>query len=261
MRLLKVTKGKVFFEGKDLSRFGGRRMRSMRRHMQMIFEDPSNSLNPSMTVEEILTEPLRIHNLTKGNECKEQVAELLRMVELEPYMAQLHPSEFSVGQRQRIQIAQALTLRPSFIVCDNPVSALDVSIQAQVVAMLIRLREEFNLTYLFIAHDLAVVRNISDRVMVMYVGKIMETASTDELFDNPLHPYTQALLSAVLIPDPRVERERKVIILSGELPSSINPPSGCRFHPRCSRTRDICKEQVPELRNRWGEHWVACHLI
>lgn len=261
LRLLKITEGKVFFEGKDLGKLSGRKMRSMRRHIQMIFEDPSNSLDPCMLVEDILTEPMQIHNLPKDKEYKEQVAELLRMVELEPYMAKRHPNEFSAGQRQRIEIARALALRPSFIVCDNPVSALDVSIQAQVVTMLIRLRQELNLTYLFIAHDLAVVRNISDRVLVMYVGKIMETASADELFDNALHPYTQALLSAVLTPDPAAERQRKVILLPGELPSSIEPPSGCRFHPRCNRAIDICKEQLPELRSKGHEHWVACHRV
>ncbi|MFC2072153.1 ABC transporter ATP-binding protein [Chloroflexota bacterium] len=261
LRLLKITGGKVFFEGKDLGKLSGRKMRSMRRHIQMIFEDPSKSLDPSMCVEDIIAEPMKIHNLVKGKEYKEQVAELLRMVELEPYMAMRKPHEFSTGQRQRIEIARVLSLRPSFIVCDNPVSALDVSIQAQVVTMLIKLRQEFNLTYLFIAHDLAVVRNISDRVLVMYVGKIMETAGTDELFDNALHPYTQALLSAVLTPDPAAERKRKVIILPGEMPSSINPPSGCRFHPRCNRVIDICKEQEPELENIGNDHWVACHRV
>ncbi|MFC1899753.1 ABC transporter ATP-binding protein [Chloroflexota bacterium] len=261
MRLLKITSGKVFFDGKDITKFGTRKMRSIRRNMQMIFEDPIRALNPSMTVEDIITEPFRIHKLAKSDELEELAAELLTMVQLEPYMARRYPHEFSAGQRQRVQIARALALKPDFIVCDNPVSALDVSIQAQVVSMLVRLREELNLTYLFIAHDLAVVRNISDRVMVMYVGKIMETAGTDELFNNPLHPYTQALLSAVLIPDPVAERQRKVILLPGEVPSSINPPSGCRFHPRCSRTEDICKEKVPELLNKGNEHWVACHLV
>jgi len=261
LRLLKITGGKVFYEGQDLGKLGSSRMRSMRRNIQMVFEDPSRSLDPCMIVEDILAEPMLIHNLAKGNECKEQVAELLRMVELEPYMARRHPNEFSAGQRQRLEIARALALRPSFIVCDNPVSALDVSIQAQVVAMLMKLQEELNLTYLFIAHDLAVIRNISDRVLVMYVGKIMETANVNELFDNPLHPYTQALLSAVLTPDPSAERERKVIILPGEIPSSITPPSGCRFHPRCDRIIDLCKEQQPELKKIGSQHWVACHRV
>ena len=261
LRLLKITGGKVFFEGKDLGKLSSRKMTSMRRHIQMIFEDPSRSLDPCMFVGDILAEPLKIHNLAKGKECMERVAELLRLVELEPYMANRHPNEFSAGQRQRLEIARVLALRPRFIVCDNPVSALDVSIQTQIVAMLMGLQEEFDLTYLFIAHDLAVVRNISDRVLVMYVGKIMETADTDELFDNPLHSYTQALLSAVLTPDPRAERERKVIILPGEMPSSINPPSGCRFHPRCDRAIDICNEQEPELENIGGQHWVACHRV
>jgi len=261
LRLLEITRGKVSFEGKDLGKLSGKKMRSMRRNMQMIFEDPHSSINPTMFVEDIIAEPLRVHKLVKGKEYKEQVAELLRMVELEPYMAGRYPTEFSAGQRQRISIARVLGLKPSFIVCDNPVSALDVSIQAQIVSMLMRLQEEFNLTYLFIAHDLAVVRNISNRVLVMYVGKIMETANTDELFDNPLHPYTQALLSAVLTPDPVAERQRKVIILPGEMPSSITPPTGCRFHPRCNRVIDVCKEQEPELENIGSEHWVACHRV
>jgi len=261
LQLYKITGGKVFFEGKDLSKISSGKMRSMRRNMQMIFEDPNTSLDPSKRVEDILAEPLRVQNLVKNEEYKEHVAELLRMVRLEPYMAERYPLEFSGGQRQRIEIARALALRPSFIVCDNAVSQLDVSIQAQIIALLTRLREELNLTYLFIAHDLAVVRNISDRVMVMYVGKIMETANTGELYSNPLHPYTQALLSAVFIPDPAVERKRKVIILPGEMASSINPPRGCRFHPRCSRAMDICREQEPELENIGGEHWVACHRV
>ncbi len=258
--LNKATRGKVFFEGNDLSKFSRQRMRTMRRHMQMIFENPSSSLDPAMRVGDSIAEPLHIHNLAKGNELKEQVAELLSMVELEPYMADRYPSEFSGGQRQRVEIARALALRPNFIVCDNPISQLDVSIQAQVINLLMALREERNLTYLFIAHDLALVRYISDRVAVMYAGKILETANCHELFSNPLNPYTCALLSAVLIPDPK-DRDRQIILLSGELPSPINPPGGCRFHPRCDRTVAICAEQEPELKDAGGEHWVACHLI
>ncbi len=261
LRLCKITGGKVSFEGRDLSKLSGRAMRKMRRYMQMMFQDPYNLLDPDMSVGDAIGEPMVVHNLVKGKEYKEQVAELLRMVKLEPYMADRFPSEFSAGQRQRLEIARVLSMKPSFIVCDNPVSALDVSTQTQLITLLIKLQEELNLTYLFIAHDLAIVRNISDRVLVMYVGKIMETANSDELFDNPLHPYTQALLSAVLIPDPAAERERKVIVLPGEMPSPINPPSGCRFHPRCNRAMDICKEQMPELENIGSEHQVACHLV
>jgi len=261
MKLCKITRGKVFYEGKDLSKLSSGKMRNMQQNIQMIFENPSSSLDPMMSVEEILAEPLQLHNLVKGDEYKEQVAELLRMVQLEPYMAVRHPQEFSTGQRQRLEIARALALRPSFVICDNPVAHLDVVIQTQVIAMLTRLQEELNLSYLFIAHDLAVVRNISDRVLVMYVGKIMETANVDQFFDNPLHPYTQALMSAVLTPDPVAERQRKLIILPGETPSSINPPSGCRFHPRCNRAIDSCRELEPELRNIGSEHWVACHRV
>lgn len=257
----KVTAGKVFFDGTDLGKLSQRKMTTMRRHMQMMFENPYLALDPTMRVGDSIAEPLRVHNIAGGRERKELVAELLRMVELEPYMAQRYPDEFSGGQRQRIEIARAMALRPGFIVCDNPVAHLDVSIQAQVINMLMRLREELNLTYLFIAHDLALVRNISDRVAVMYAGKFMELAYTDELFDNPLSPYTRALLSAVLVPDPVVERRRKIILLPGELPSPITPPGGCRFHPRCSKATAICQEQEPELRDLGGGHLVACHHV
>lgn len=255
----KVTAGKVFFDGTDLGKLSQRKITAMRRHMQMIFENPYLALDPTMRIGDSIAEPLRVHNIASGAERKELVAELLRMVELEPYMAQRYPDEFSGGQRQRIEIARAMALRPGFIVCDNPVAHLDVSIQAQVINMLMRLREERNLTYLFIAHDLALVRNISDRVSVMYAGKFMELAYTDELFDNPLSPYTRALLSAVLVPDPVAERQRKIILLPGELPSPITPPGGCRFHPRCSGATGICREQEPELRDTGGGHLVACH--
>ena len=261
IQLYKATKGEVFYDGKDLGKLSGRKMKSMRRNVQMIFEDPNTSLDPRMTVEEILAEPLQVHNLVKGNEYQKEVADLLKMVGLEPYMSVRHPTEFSGGQRQRIEIARVLSLKPSFVVCDNPVAQLDVSIQAQIVTLLMKLQEELDMTFLFIAHDLAVVRNISHRVLVMYVGKIMETANTDELFGNPQHPYTRALLSAVLIPDPIVERKRKVIVLPGEIPSSINPPSGCRFHPRCDQVMDICREQEPELQNIGDNHWVNCHRV
>ena len=259
LRLIKITRGKVFFEGNDLSKFSRHKMRTMRQHMQMIFENPHNSLDPTMRAGESIAEPLQVYNLAKGGELKQQVAQLLTMVELEPYMADRYPSEFSGGQRQRLTIARALALRPDFIICDNPVSQLDVSIQAQLITLLMQLREEHNVTYLFIAHDLALVRNISHRVAVMYSGKILETANTDELFNNPLSPYTRALLSAVLVPDPK-DRDRQIILLPSELPSPITPPSGCRFHPRCDSAVAICAEQEPELRDAGSKHFVACHL-
>ncbi len=261
LQLYKPTAGKVLFEGKDLTKLKSREMRNMRRNMQLIFQDPYASLDPRMSAGAIIGEPLIVHNIAKGKEYKEQVAELLRMVELEPYMAERYPHEFSGGQRQRIGIARALALKPKLIICDEPVSALDVSVQAQVTQLLMKLREEFALTYLFIAHDLSVVRYISERVAVMYLGKIIEITDSNELYDNPLHPYTIALLSAVPIPDPVVDRQRKRILLTGDVPSPVNPPSGCHFHPRCSMAIDICKEQVPELRNLGGEHWVSCHRV
>jgi oligopeptide transport system ATP-binding protein len=261
LQLYEVTSGKVFFEGKNLIQMKGKELRRMRRHMQLIFQDPFASLDPRMSAGDIIGEPLLVHHLDKGKKYKEQVNELLRMVELEPYMAERYPHEFSGGQRQRIGIARALAVRPAFIVCDEPVSALDVSIQAQIITLLMRLREELNLTYLFIAHDLSVVRNISDRVAVMYLGKIVEITTSDELYSNPLHPYTISLLSAVPIPDPAVDRTRERIILAGDVPSPINPPSGCPFHPRCYQAIDICKEQTPELRNLGGEHWASCYRV
>jgi len=229
--------------------------------MQLIFQDPFASLDPRQTAGNIIGEPLLVHKLVKGKEYKEQVTELIKMVELEPRMADRYPHEFSGGQRQRIGVARALAVRPSFIVCDEPVSAVDVSIQAQLISLLIRLREELNLTYLFIAHDLSVVRHISDRVAVMYLGRMAEITDSDELYANPLHPYTQALLSAVPIPNPAIDRQRKRILLTGDVPSPIFTPGGCHFHPRCSVVMDICKEQVPELRDVGGEHWVACHRV
>jgi oligopeptide transport system ATP-binding protein len=214
-----------------------------------------------MTAGEIIGEPLLVHKVVRGQEYRKQVRDLLEMVELTAAMADRYPHEFSGGQRQRIGIARALALRPAFVVCDEPVSALDVSIQAQVITLLMRLREELNLTYLFIAHDLSVVRNISDRVAVMYLGKIVETTNSDDLYANPLHPYTISLLSAVPIPDPEVDRTRERIILKGDVPSPMNPPSGCPFHPRCFQAVDRCSEEVPELRTISGEHEVACHLV
>jgi oligopeptide transport system ATP-binding protein len=261
LQLNRITGGKVYFQGADLTQLKGEALRRMRRNMQLIFQDPYASLNPRMTVGEIIGESMLVHNLVSRKDYKEQVAECLRMVELEPYMAPRYPHEFSGGQRQRIGIARALAVRPSFIVCDEPVSALDVSIQSQIITMLMRLRKELHLTYLFIAHDLSVVRHISDRVAVMYLGKIVEITSSDELYDNPLHPYTQALLSAVPIPDPVVDRLRKRILLTGDVPSPLYPPPGCHFHPRCRAAIPVCVEAEPKLVDIGNEHWVACHRV
>ena len=261
LRLQEVTGGRILFDGIDLVSLPKEEMRRMRRRMQLIFQDPFSSLDPRMSAGDIVGEPLLVHGLCKRSEYKEQVDGLLRMVELEPSMAERYPHEFSGGQRQRIGIARALAVRPEFIMCDEPVSALDVSIQAQIITLLMRLREELNLTYLFVAHDLSVVRNISDRVAVMYLGRIVEITDSDELYANPLHPYTISLLSAVPIPDPTVDRTRERIILTGDVPSPINPPLGCPFHPRCFRAVDACKEQIQALRNVGGEHWVACHRV
>jgi len=263
LQLYDGMQGNVLFEGVDLTKLKKEQMRRMRRNMQLIFQDPFASLDPRMTAGEIIGEPLKVHGLAKGKEYKEQVSALFRMVELEPYMADRYPHEFSGGQRQRIGIARALAVRPKFVVCDEPVSALDVSIQAQIIILLEKLRDELGLTYLFIAHDLSVVRNISDRVAVMYLGKIVEITQADELYANPLHPYTIALLSAVPIPDPKVDRTRKRIILRGDVPSPINPPPGCRFNPRCHAASDICKQKEPELRELkpGSEHWVSCHMV
>jgi oligopeptide transport system ATP-binding protein len=259
LQLYQISGGEVYFEGTDLTKLKGESLRRMRRNMQLIFQDPYASLDPRMTCGDIIGEPLLVHKLVKGKAYRGQVAELLNMVELEPHMSVRYPHEFSGGQRQRIGIARALAVRPKFIVCDEPVSALDVSIQAQIITLLMRLKEELNLTYLFIAHDLSVVRHISDRVAVMYLGKIMEITNSDELYGNPLHPYTQALLSAVPIPNPTVDRQRKRILLTGDVPSPVFPPRGCHFHPRCSLSEDACKEKEPELREIGSEHWVACH--
>lgn len=261
LQLYNVTSGKVVFDGQELTGMDKRRLRRMRRNMQLIYQDPFASLDPRMTAGDIIGEPLLVHKVVKGREYRKQVAELLDMVELSPAFAERYPHEFSGGQRQRIGIARAIALRPAFIVCDEPVSALDVSIQAQIITLMMRLREELNLTYLFIAHDLSVVRNISDRVVVMYLGRIVETTNSDDLYTNPLHPYTISLLSAVPIPDPEVDRTRQRIILTGDVPSPMNPPSGCPFHPRCFKATDICKEQVPELKTISGEHQAACHLL
>ncbi|MBI4789749.1 MAG: dipeptide ABC transporter ATP-binding protein [Chloroflexi bacterium] len=261
LQLYRPTAGDVYFKGNDLAKLKGEELRKMRRHMQMIFQDPYASLNPRMTVGDIIGEPLEVHNISKGKEKKERVQELLQIVGLNPYFINRYPHEFSGGQRQRIGVARALAVQPDFIVCDEPISALDVSIQAQIINLLEELQEKFNLTYLFIAHDLSVVRHISDRVAVMYLGKIVELTDRTSLYSNPLHPYTKALLSAVPIPDPIVEEKRERIILVGDVPSPVNPPSGCRFHTRCPLAIDICSRVDPEFRDVGGKHFVACHVV
>ena len=259
LQLTKPTEGQVIFEGEDLTEMSTGNLRAMRRRMQIIFQDPYGSLNPRMTCGDIVGEPLKIHKLTKGRgEYRDRVSELLSIVGLNPYMADRYPHEFSGGQRQRIGVARALAVNPSFIVCDEPVSALDVSIQAQVINLLEELQDQFGLTYLFIAHDLSVVRHISDRIAVMYLGHIVEIANRLELYENPLHPYTQALLSAVPIPDPALESQRERIILEGDVPSPLNPPVGCVFHTRCPSMIDDCRNELPDLREVSPDHWVAC---
>ena len=259
LRLYEPTGGVVKYEGRNLQEMSSGEMRGMRRQMQIIFQDPYGSLNPRMTCGDIVGEPLIVHKLTSGKgEYRDRVTELLQTVGLNPYMADRYPHEFSGGQRQRIGIARALAVNPSFIVCDEPVSALDVSIQAQVINLLEELQESFGLTYLFIAHDLSVVRHISDRVAVMYLGHIVEIADRNELYENPLHPYTKALLSAIPIPDPVVESQRERIILEGDVPSPLNPPAGCVFHTRCPIAIDDCQLEVPDLREVSPDHWVAC---
>jgi oligopeptide transport system ATP-binding protein len=261
LQLYEPTSGHVFFENVDLVGLDGNRMRHMRRRLQMIFQDPYASLNPRMTVGEIIGEPLIVHQTVKGPALQQRVDELLELVGLNPAFSNRYPHEFSGGQRQRIGVARALALNPSFIVCDEPISALDVSIQAQVVNLLDDLQDQFGLTYLFIAHDLSMVRHICDRVGVMYLGVLVEQAEREDLYTNPLHPYTQALLSAVPVPDPVVEEQRKRIILEGDVPSPANPPSGCRFRTRCWLADTICAEQVPEWREMTPGHYVACHMV
>ena len=260
LQLYRPTAGEVIFQGKDLAKIQGEELRKMRRNMQMIFQDPYASLNPRMTVGDIIGEPLEVHNIAKGKDKKDRVQELLQVVGLNPYFVNRYPHEFSGGQRQRIGIARALAVQPDFIVCDEPISALDVSIQAQIINLLEELQGKFNLTYLFIAHDLSVVRHISDRVAVMYLGKIVELTDRDSLYKTPLHPYTKALLSAVPIPDPVVEEKRERIILTGDVPSPVNPPSGCRFHTRCPVAIEKCKTEDPAWRDAGNNHWVACHV-
>ncbi|MDP9024969.1 MAG: ATP-binding cassette domain-containing protein [Candidatus Eremiobacteraeota bacterium] len=261
LRLLQETKGEIFFDGRDVTKLSNNDIRKLRREMQIIFQDPFASLNPRMTVGDIVGEPLRIHNIARGKAANDRVRDLLKLVGLQPYHANRYPHEFSGGQRQRIGIARALAVDPKFIVCDEPVSALDVSIQAQVINLLEDLQSQFGLTYLFIAHDLSVVRHISTRVAVMYVGKIVELADRDVLYENPLHPYTQGLLSAIPIPDPTVEMRRERIVLSGDIPSPVNPPSGCRFHTRCPIAFARCTMEVPAFNDYGHGHFAACHWV
>ena len=265
IRLVDPTGGRVLFDGEDISEIGGDRLRRMRRRMQMIFQDPYASLNPRMTIGSMLTEPLRVHGLASGAEAARRARELVKIVGLPRNAINRYPHEFSGGQRQRAGIARALAVQPEFIAADEAVSALDVSIQAQIVNLLADLQREFNLTYLFIAHDLSVVRHISDRIAVMYLGEVAELSPARELYDRPLHPYTSALVSAVPIPDPQVERRRKRMILRGDVPSPANPPSGCRFHTRCWLRRELgdperCAVEAPVLRELLPGHRVSCHF-
>ena len=258
LRLIEPTDGKVTFDGQDVTALDKNAMRALRREMQIIFQDPYASLNPRMTVGSIIGEPLEIHKIARGSEKTERVASLLQKVGLRAEDMRKYPHEFSGGQRQRIGIARALALNPKLIVCDEPVSALDVSIQAQVINLLGDLQEEFGLSYLFIAHNLNVVEHISNRVAVMYLGQIVELASDTDLYNDAQHPYTEALLSAVPIPDPTVQKKR--IILQGDVPSPIDPPSGCHFHTRCMYKEKICEEEAPEFKHIGGGHWVSCHF-
>lgn len=261
LQLYRPTAGKVNFNGKDLTQIKGEELRRLRPRMQMIFQDPYASLNPRMTVGELISEPMVIHTNKSRAERNERVKELLELVGLNPKFDRRYPHEFSGGQRQRVGVARAMSLNPEFIVCDEPISALDVSVQAQVVNLLEELQERLGLTYLFIAHDLSMVRHISSRVAVMYLGKLMEMAARVELYEHPLHPYTQALLSAVPVPDPVVEEKRKRIILEGDVPSPVNPPPGCVFNTRCPLAIDICRKDVPEWREILPRHFVACHRV
>ncbi len=257
--LLKPTAGRILFEGTDLASLDREALRRRRREMQIVFQDPYSSLNPRMTAGEIIGEPLTIHGVARGREKRERVDALLKTVGMDPRDARKYPHEFSGGQRQRIGVARALALNPKLIVCDEPLSALDVSIQAQVINLLEDLQARLGLTYLFIAHDLSVIRHLSHRVAVMYLGKIVETGRTEELYARPLHPYTEALLSAVPVPDP--DRERSPLILTGDVPSPIDPPSGCRFRTRCPYVRTVCAEREPPLAERGPGHEAACHRL
>jgi oligopeptide transport system ATP-binding protein len=258
IRLLDVTEGTITYKGEDITHIHGQPMRRLRREMTIIFQDPYASLDPRQTVGDIVGEPLDIHHLARGRDRTDRIAELLRIVGLNPRFADRYPHEFSGGQRQRIGIARALAVEPSFIVCDEPISALDVSIQAQIINLLEKLQSQLNLTYLFIAHDLSVVKHISNRIAVMYLGKIMEVAASSDLYRRPRHPYTGSLVSAIPIPDPAVEKKRERIILQGDVASPVDPPSGCRFRTRCPRAREHCAEAIPPLESYGADHWAAC---
>ena len=260
IQLDRPTSGTVLFEGTDITKLNGEALRKMRRNIQMIFQDPFASLNPRMTIGEIIAEPMEIHKICPKAEIKPRVYDLLQKVGLNPAFADRYPNEFSGGQRQRVGIARALASEPKLIICDEPISALDVSIQAQVVNLLEDLQTQMGLTYLFIAHDLSMVRHISDRIAVMYLGVIVDLADRNELYRNPRHPYSQALLSAVPVPDPSVEETRKRIILEGDVPSPIDPPSGCRFRTRCPRAQEICAKERPDFREVSPGHFCACHF-
>lgn len=261
MGLYPATSGKIMFEGKDISKFKGEDRFKFTRKAQIIFQDPYSSLNPRMTVGDIIGEGMDIHKLYSGKDRTERIFELLHTVGLNKEHASRFPHEFSGGQRQRIGIARALAIEPEFIVCDEPISALDVSIQAQIINLLIKLQNDLDITYLFIAHDLSMVKHISDRVGVMYLGNLVELASSKEIYDNPMHPYTKALMSAIPIPDPEVERKKKRIIIEGEIPSPINPKPGCKFVGRCRFAKPECKGKTPELKEIEKNHFVACHLF
>jgi len=260
LQLEKVTEGSVVFAGHELTALSSQEVRKLRPRMQMVFQNPHASLNPRMTVSSIIGEPLKEHKVTSGAERKTRIEELLRLVGLDPTHANRYPHEFSGGQRQRIGIARAIALNPDFIVCDEPIAALDVSIQAQVVNLLVNLQRELGLSYLFISHDLSMVRHIADRVAVMYLGRLVELAPVDALYDAPLHPYTRALHSAVPVPDPQIESTRHRVILEGDIPSPANPPDGCPFHTRCPVAEPSCATDVPEWRELGPGHWVACHF-
>lgn len=260
-RIYDPTAGNIIFRGQDIAKLSQKEIKPIRKCMQMIFQDPYASLNPRMTISEIIRTPLDVHNLYTKEERKEKVKELLNIVGFNSEHGNRYPHELSGGQRQRVGIARALAVEPEFIICDEPISALDVSIQAQIINTLEDLKNTLNLTYLFIAHDLSMVKHISDNIGVMYLGNIVETAESDELYKNPVHPYTQTLLSAIPLPDPRKAKERKRIMLDGEVPSPINPPTGCKFHTRCKYAEKVCSEIAPELKDCGNNHRVACHLI
>jgi oligopeptide transport system ATP-binding protein len=259
LKLLEPTSGSVRFDGREIAGLSRRALRPLRREMQMIFQDPYASLNPRKRVSQTIGDPMLLHGITSGGELRDEVRSLLERVGLNPEHYNRYPHEFSGGQRQRIGIARALALRPKLVIADEPVSALDVSIQAQIINLLEDLQDEFDLTYIFVAHDLGVVRHVADRIAVMYLGKIVEIGPADAVYANPIHPYTVSLLSAVPIPDPKANRAREQVILEGDVPSPANPPAACRFHPRCPRATDICSEVEPPLISYGGDHWAACH--